>query len=128
MTWGQCQSLAASLDSFAGSRSRIASWQLCTSGHNPLDDLKQIGHDISAILHTLSRELDAFASAFQLLIDGMDGVIREFEVWDRKEFTHFFGDQVGNAMANGLNSYLDVEEGVAKSSVRDLKKKWGVLR
>jgi len=135
---GQCQSLAASLDSFAG---EVQSCQdairdllhrlsvsgileelgAIFSGHNPLDDLKQIGHDISAILHTLSRELDAFASAFQLLIDGMDGVIREFEVWDRKEFTHFFGDQVGNAMASGLNSYLDIEGGVAKSGLEVLQ-------
>lgn len=135
---GQCSSLAASLDSFAGEvqSSQDAIRDLLHrlsvsgildelgaifSGHNPLDDLKQIGHDISAILHTLGRELDALASGFQLLIDGMDGLIREFEAWDRKEFTHFFGDHVGNALASGLNSYLDIEEGIAKSGLEVLQ-------
>jgi Tuberculosis necrotizing toxin len=129
---GKCNSIAEKLDSFAGEvqRSQDAIRDLLhrlspsgilgeiggiLAGHNPIDDLKAIGHDISEILHTLSRELDSAASAFQMLIDGMDGLVREFEEWDRKEFTRFFGNQVGNVMADGVNGYADIEEGVAKS-------------
>lgn len=129
---GKCTSIAEKLDSFAGevqsSQDAIrdllhrfsASGILSEigdifTGHNPIDDLKQIGHDISEILHTLSSELDSAASAFQILIDGMDGLVRGFEDWDRKEFTRFFGDQVGNVLADSVNGYADIEEGVAKS-------------
>lgn len=129
---GKCTSIAEMLESFAGevqssqdairdllhrlSVSGIVSQigRLFT-GHNPIDDLKQIGRDISEILHTLSGELDATASGFQVVIDGMDGLVRKFEEWDRKEFTRFFGDQVGNKLADGVNAYADIEEGVAKS-------------
>ena len=129
---GKCNSIAEKLDSFAGEvqRSQDAIRDLLHrlspsgilseiggifTGHNPIDDLKAIGHDVSAILHTLSRELDSAASAFQMLIDGMDGLARNFEEWDRKEFTRFFGDQVGNGLADSINGYVDIEEGVAKS-------------
>lgn len=89
---GKCSSLAEKLDSFAGevqgaqdsirdllhrlSASGIVS-QIgrVFSGHNPLDGLKQIGRDISEILHALSGELDTAASGFQVLIDGMDGLV-----------------------------------------------------
>ncbi|MED5815271.1 hypothetical protein VST63_23165 [Mycolicibacterium sp. 050232] len=131
---GKCSSLAEKLDSFADevqsaqdairdllhrlSASGIVS-QIgrIFTGHNPIDDLKQIGHDISEILHTLSGELDTAASGFQMLIDGMDGLVREFEEWDRKEFTRFFGNDVGNALANHVNAFADIEEGVAKSGL-----------
>lgn len=129
---GRCNSIAEKLDSFAGEvqRSQDAIRDLLHrlspsgilseiggifTGHNPIDDLEAIGHDVSAILHTLSSELDAAASAFQMLIDGMDGLARNFEEWDRKEFTRFFGDQVGNGLADSINGYVDIEEGVAKS-------------
>jgi hypothetical protein len=129
---GKCNSIAESLDSFAGevqsSQDAIRDLlhRLSVSGilselgkiftgHNPMDDLRKIGHDISEILHTLSRELDAAAAGFQMLIDGMDGLVRTFEEWDRKEFTRFFGDQVGNVLADGVNAYADIEEGLAKS-------------
>ena len=129
---GQCNSLASSLESFAGEvqNSQDAIRDLLHrlslsgildelgrifSGHNPIDDLKKIGHDISEILHTLSRELDAESSAIQLLIDGMDGLIRDFEKWDTKEFTHFFGNKVGGVLAGQVNALLDLEEGGAKS-------------
>jgi hypothetical protein len=129
---GKCNSIAEKLDSFAGevessqdavrdllhrlSASGILS-ELGSifTGHNPMDDVRKIGHDISEILHTLSRELDAAASGFQMLIDGMDGLVCKFEEWDRKEFTKFFGDRVGNVLADGVNAYADIEEGVAKS-------------
>ena len=129
---GQCNSLASSLDSFAGEVQSsqdsirdllqrlsvsgiLGELGKIFSGHNPIDDLKKIGHDISEILHTLSRELDAAASMIQSAIDDMDGLVREFEAWDRKEFVHFFGNEVGNVLANVVNGYADIEEGVAKS-------------
>jgi hypothetical protein len=129
---GKCNSIAEKLDSFAGEVQssqdairdllhRLSASGILSelgkifTGHNPIDDLKKIGHDISEILHTLSRELDAAASGFQLLIDGMDGLVRKFEEWDRREFTRFFGDQVGNMLANEVSAYADIEEGVAKS-------------
>lgn len=129
---GQCNSLASALDSFAGEvqssqdaiRDLLHRLSLSGildeigkifSGHNPMDDLKKIGHDISEILHTLSREMDAASSAFQVLIDGMDGLIRDFEKWDRKEFAHFFGDKVGSVLASQVNGFLDLEEGGPKS-------------
>lgn len=130
----KCSSLAEKLDSFAGevqsaqdairdllhrlSASGIVS-QIgrIFTGHNPIDDLKQIGHDISEILHTLSGELDTAASGFQILIDGMDGLVRKFEEWDRKEFTRFFGNDVGNAMAGYVNAHTQIAEGVVKSGL-----------
>ncbi len=87
------------------------------SGHNPMDDLRAIGHDISEVLHTLSRELDVCASGFQMLIDGMDGLLRKFEEWDRKEFTRFFGNDVGNALAGAVNVHTQIAEGVVKSGL-----------
>ncbi|MEX3644264.1 ADP-ribosyltransferase [Mycolicibacterium porcinum] len=131
---GKCSSLAEKLDSFAGevqsaqdairdllhrlSVSGIVS-QIgrIFTGHNPIDDLKQIGHDISEILHTLSGELDTAASGFQILIDGMDGLVRKFEEWDRKEFTRFFGNDVGNALAGYVNAHTQIAEGVVKSGL-----------
>ncbi|MCV7392431.1 WXG100-like domain-containing protein, partial [Mycolicibacterium porcinum] len=131
---GKCSSLAEKLDSFAGevqsaqdairdllhrlSVSGIVS-QIgrIFTGHNPIDDLKQIGHDISEILHTLSGELDTAASGFQILIDGMDGLVRKFEEWDRKEFTRFFGNDVGNALADYVNAHTQIAEGVVKSGL-----------
>lgn len=129
---GKCNAIAEQLETFAGEVQssqdairdllhRLSASGILSeigkifSGHNPMDDLKQIGHDISEILHTLSRELEASASGFQLLIDGMDGLVRDFEEWDRKVFTQFFGDQVGNVLADRVNAYADLEEGLAKS-------------
>lgn len=131
---GKCTSMAEKLESFAGEVQssqdairdllhRLSASGILSeigkifSGHNPIDDLKAIGHDISEILHTLSRELDAAASGFQTLIDGMDGLVREFEAWDRKEFTRFFGNDVGNALANTVNAHTQIAEGVVKSGL-----------
>lgn len=131
---GNCSSIAEKLDSFAGevqsaqdairdllhrlSASGIVS-QIgrIFTGHNPIDDLKQIGHDISEILHALSGELDTAATGFQMLIDGMDGLVRKFEEWDRKEFTRFFGNDVGNALAGAVNARTQIAEGVVKSGL-----------
>lgn len=134
----QCAALANSLESFAGevqsSQDAIRDLlhRLSVSGildelgkiftgHNPMDDVRQIGHDISEILHTLSRELDAEASGIQMLIDGMDGLVRKFEEWDRKEFTRFLGDDVGNIVANAVNTKIDNGEGLLKSGLNTVK-------
>lgn len=128
----QCESIASSLDSFAGEveasqqaiRDLLHRLSLSGileelgsifSGHNPLDDIKKIADDIKQILHTLSREADGSSALFKAAMGELDTLTTDFENWTRKEFTHFLGDRVGNAVADFYNSDVDIVEGLGKS-------------
>jgi hypothetical protein len=128
----QCESIASSLDSFAGevesSQNAIRDLlhKLSPSGmaqevvgfftgHNPIDDIKQIANDIKAILHTLSREADGVSTLFQGAMNELDSLTTGFENWARKEFTQYLGDDVGNFVAGVFTADLDLAEGGVKS-------------
>ena len=128
----QCESIASSLDSFAGEveasqqaiRDLLHQLSLSGvleelgrifSGHNPMDDIKRVANDIKVILHTLGREADASSSLFQAAMSELDTLTTQFENWTRKEFTHFLGNKVGNAVADLYNSDVDLLEGGTKS-------------
>ncbi|GBE65663.1 hypothetical protein MFM001_21250 [Mycobacterium sp. MFM001] len=130
----QCESIASSLDSFAGevesSQNAIRDLlhKLSPSGmaqevvgfftgHNPMDDIKQIANDIKEVLHTLNREADSVSTLFQDAMNELDNLTTEFENWARKEFTHYLGNTVGNAVANEFTAGLDFSEGGVKSVI-----------
>lgn len=130
----QCEAIASSLDSFAGevesSQNAIRDLlhKLSPSGmaqevvgfftgHNPLDDIKQIANDIKKILHTLRSEADGVSTLFQGAMNELDNLTTEFENWARKEFTQYLGDDVGGFVAGVFTADLDVAEGGVKSVI-----------
>ncbi|ORV18659.1 hypothetical protein [Mycobacterium celatum] len=130
----QCESIASSLDSFAGevesSQNAIRDLlhKLSPSGmaqevvgfftgHNPIDDIKQVANDIKEILHTLNREADGVSTMFQGAMNELDNLTTEFENWARKEFTQYLGDDVGGFVAGVFTADLDLAEGGAKSVI-----------
>ncbi|BBZ10139.1 WXG100-like domain-containing protein [Mycobacterium branderi] len=130
----QCESIASSLDSFAGevesSQNAIRDLlhKLSPSGmaqevvgfftgHNPIDDIKQIANDIKEILHTLNREADSVSTLFQGAMNELDNLTTEFENWAQKEFTYYLGDDVGGFVGGVFTADLDLAEGGVKSVV-----------
>lgn len=129
---GVCESIASSLESFAGEieSSQQAIRDLLDrfgasgileelgsifTGHDPLDDVEKVADDIKQVLQTLNREADGSSAMFDHAMNGLDSLTTELENWERKQFTHFLGDDVGNRVADVVTANLDLSEGATKS-------------
>jgi hypothetical protein len=130
----QCGKLAATLDDFAnevshaqnairdllhrlGSLADIAHDVVLIFEGDAIDEIKKIANDINAVLHNLGREGRAFEQSMTLGMQVIDHVVVEMEKFMRGEFTHFLGDQVGNAVANDFDTFINVNEGFFKGGV-----------
>lgn len=128
----QCQSMASTLDSFAEEVNsaqeaiRDLLHRLSISGileelgsiftgHDPWEDVRQVAEDIKVILHTMQREADGAEAMFQTMMAELDSATNGFEAWARKEFTHFLGEDVGNAVADAFIYQVDVDAGLLES-------------
>lgn len=124
----QAQALAGQIDSFATTVENAQNairdllHQLSFSGivntiggmfegHNPLDKIKQIAHDIDTVLNNMKREANAMDQAVSQGINDLDGLTNKLEAWANKEFVEVFGQEVGGALAANFTALVDIQEG-----------------
>ncbi|MUL74469.1 hypothetical protein [Mycolicibacterium sp. CBMA 226] len=120
----QAQALAGQIDSFATTVENAQNairdllHQLSASGildtiggmfegHNPLDKIKQIAHDIDTVLNNMKREANAMDQAVSQGINDIDGLTNKLEAWANKEFVQVFGQEVGGALAANFTVLVD---------------------
>ncbi|TXH25083.1 MAG: DUF4237 domain-containing protein [Mycobacterium sp.] len=80
-------------------------------GHNPIDEIKQIAHDIDTVLNNMKREANAMDQAVSQGINDLDGLTNKLENWANKEFVEVFGQEVGGALAADFTALVDLSEG-----------------
>ncbi|KAB7754249.1 TNT domain-containing protein [Mycolicibacterium mucogenicum] len=124
----QAQALAAQIDSFATTVENAQNairdllHQLSPSGilstiggmfegHNPIEKIKQIAHDIDAVLNNMKREANAMDQAVSQGINDLDGLTNKLEAWANKEFVEVFGQEVGGVLAMDFTALADISEG-----------------
>lgn len=124
----QAQALASQIDSFASTVENAQNairdllHQLSPSGilstiggmfegHNPIDKIKQIAHDIDTVLNNMKREANAMDQVVSQGINDLDGLTNKLEAWANKEFVAVFGPEVGGALAANFTALVDLQEG-----------------
>ncbi|BCI83037.1 hypothetical protein MTY66_46620 [Mycolicibacterium sp. TY66] len=124
----QAQALAAQIDSFATTVENAQNairdllHQLSPSGilstiggmfegHNPIEKIKQIAHDIDTVLNNMKREANAMDQAVSQGINDLDGLTNKLEAWANKEFVEVFGQEVGGVLAMDFTALADITEG-----------------
>ncbi len=124
----QAQALAGQIDSFADTVENAQNairdllHQLSFSGivstiggmfegHNPLDKIKQIAHDVDTVLNNMKREANAMDQAVSQGINDLDGLTNKLEAWANKEFVAVFGPEVGGMLAMDFTALADITEG-----------------
>lgn len=124
----QAQALAGQIDSFATTVENAQNairdllHQLSPSGilstiggmfegHNPLDKIKQIAHDIDTVLNNMKREANAMDQVVSQGINDLDGLTNKLEAWANKEFVAVFGPEVGGALSMNFTALVDPLEG-----------------
>ncbi|MEU0495670.1 hypothetical protein [Mycobacterium sp. NPDC006124] len=127
----EAQKLAASVDGFAGTVEatqdavRNLLHQLSPSGvletisgifsgHDPLDEIRKIAHEIKTVLNNMKREADASMQLFNQGINALDSATDSLEKWATKEFTSVLGKDVGGALAFEFTAMVDGSEGALK--------------
>lgn len=127
----EAQKLATSVDGFAGTVEatqnavRNLLHQLSPAGvletiggiftgHDPLDEIRKIAHEIKTVLDNMKREADASMQLFNQGINTLDSATDSLEKWATKEFTSVFGKDVGGALAFEFTSLVDGSEGAVK--------------
>ncbi|WP_418002995.1 TNT domain-containing protein [Mycobacterium sp. PDNC021] len=124
----QAQALAGQIDSFATTVENAQNairdllHQLSPSGilstiggmfegHNPIEKIKQIAHDIDTVLNNMKREANAMDQAVSQGINDLDGLTNKLEAWANKEFVEVFGQEVGGALGADFTALADITEG-----------------
>lgn len=124
----QAQALASQIDSFASTVENAQNairdllHQLSPSGilstiggmfegHNPIDKIKQIAHDIDTVLNNMKREANAMDQVVSQGINDLDGLTNKLEAWANKEFVAVFGPEVGGALSMNFTALVDPLEG-----------------
>lgn len=124
----QAQALASQIDSFASTVENAQNairdllHQLSPSGilstiggmfegHNPLDKIKQVAHDIDTVLNNMKREANAMDQVVSQGINDLDGLTNKLEAWANKEFVAVFGPEVGGALSMNFTALVDPLEG-----------------
>jgi len=80
-------------------------------GHNPIEKIKQIAHDIDTVLNNMKREANAMDQAVSQGINDLDGLTNKLEAWANKEFVEVFGQEVGGVLAMDFTALADITEG-----------------
>jgi hypothetical protein len=149
---GQCGKLAGALDDFANAVAdaqhairdllhRLGSLFDLFHDHDvisildgeAIDEIKRIAHDINAVLHNLGREARATEQGIKLGMQVVDGLVQGMENCMRGQFTHFLGEQVGNAVATGFDIFVNFGGGVFKGAygaaqgMEDLDPRWFLI-
>ncbi len=98
-----------------------------------IEEIKKIAADIDDVLHNLGREARAIEQGIKLGMQVIDGLVQGMELYTRGQFTHFLGEQVGNAVATGFDIFVNFGEGVFKGAVgaaqgmEDLDPRWFLI-
>lgn len=80
-------------------------------GHNPIEKIKQIAHDIDTVLNNMKREANAMDQAVSQGINDLDGLTNKLEAWANKEFVAVFGPEVGGMLSMDFTASADITEG-----------------
>ena len=98
-----------------------------------IEEIKKIAADIDDVLHNLGREARAIEQGINRGMQVIDGLGQGMELYTRGQFTHFLGEQVGNAVATGFDIFVNFGEGVFKGAVgaaqgmEDLDPRWFLI-
>jgi hypothetical protein len=84
------------------------------TGHDPMDEVRKVAHEIKTVLDNMKREADATGTLFDQGINALDSASTSLESWANKEFTHVLGKDVGGALAFGFTALVDESEGAFK--------------
>jgi hypothetical protein len=86
-----------------------------------IEELKEIADDIRTVLDNLKRQADARQQSMQDVMQMIDDAVVSLEQKARKEFTHYLGDDVGNAVATVFDTSLNMREGIIKGGIGALE-------
>ncbi|MGH3584134.1 MAG: hypothetical protein ACRDUB_21280, partial [Mycobacterium sp.] len=84
------------------------------TGHNPIDKIREVAHEIKTVLDNMKREADATSQIFSQGINMLDSATDSLEKWANKEFTDALGQEVGGALSFAFTATLDMNEGALK--------------
>jgi uncharacterized membrane protein YgcG len=84
------------------------------TGHDPMEKIKEVAHEIKTVLDNMKREADASSQIFSQGINLLDSATNSLEKWANKEFTYVFGQAVGGALSADFNALVDLPEGGVK--------------
>lgn len=84
------------------------------TGHDPMEKIKEVAHEIKTVLDNMKREADASSQIFSQGINLLDSATNSLEKWANKEFTNVFGQAVGGALSADFNALVDLPEGGVK--------------
>lgn len=84
------------------------------TGHDPMDEVRKVAHEIKTVLDNMKREADASGQIFSQGINLLDSATNSLESWASKEFTNVLGKDVGGALAYEFNAAVDGSAGVLK--------------
>ncbi len=84
------------------------------TGHDPMEKIKEVAHEIKTVLDNMKREADASSQIFSQGINLLDSATNSLEKWANKEFTNVFGHAVGGALSADFNALVDLPEGGVK--------------
>jgi hypothetical protein len=79
-----------------------------------LEELKEIAEDVRTVLDNLGRQADARTESVQSVTQMIDDAVVSLQKTARKEFTDFFGEDVGNALA----TVFDIQTNVSEAPLR----------
>jgi hypothetical protein len=86
-----------------------------------MEELREIADDIRTVLDNLKRQADARQQSMQDVMQMIDHAVVSLEQKARKEFTHYLGDDVGNAAATVFDTSLNMREGIIKGGIGALE-------
>jgi hypothetical protein len=86
-----------------------------------MEELREIADDIRTVLDNLKRQADARQQSMQDVMQMIDDAVVSLEQKARKEFTHYLGDDVGNAAATVFDTSLNMREGIIKGGIGALE-------
>jgi hypothetical protein len=86
-----------------------------------MEELREIAEDIRTVLDNLKRQADARQQSMQDAMQMIDDAVVSLEQKARKEFTHYLGDDVGNAVATVFDTSLNMREGIIKGGIGALE-------
>ena len=77
-----------------------------------LEELKEIADDIKSVLEGYGHQAEGRRDTLQIAMGMIDDAIVSVEKWARREFPHYLGEDVGNALATYLDFELTLGQGI----------------
>jgi hypothetical protein len=81
------------------------------------DILRQVADDVGTVLENFQNEVKGIVGLLGDLSKALGDVLDEFQKWAREALVATFGDELGNALADGVTFYTDVQLGLVNGLI-----------